>query len=117
VACIALIALCVASIAAFDPPIVMVGVLLAIAGFANGFVAPARDLLIRALAPPSEIGKVFGFVSSGFAVAGIIAPVLYGWLLDHSTARNVLWVSAAVALLTVCTVLFTGREGRRINAT
>jgi FSR family fosmidomycin resistance protein-like MFS transporter len=112
--CIIVMAACIASIAAFDPPLAVIAVLLVIAGFANGFLAPPRDMLIRALAPPSEIGKVFGFVSSGFAVSGIIAPVMYGWILDHSSARNVLWVSAAVALLTIATVLATGRQGRRI---
>jgi MFS transporter, FSR family, fosmidomycin resistance protein len=115
VICIVIIALCVAAIASFDPPLVMIGLLLAVAGVANGFLAPPRDMIIRALAPPSEIGKVFGFVSSGFAFAGIIAPVLYGWILDHSDARNVFWIASGVALLTVVTVLFTGREGRRIE--
>jgi MFS transporter, FSR family, fosmidomycin resistance protein len=77
--------------------------------------APPRDMIIRALAPPSDMGKVFGFVSSGFAFAGIVAPVLYGWILDHSDARNVFWVASAAALLTILTVLFTGRAGRRIE--
>jgi FSR family fosmidomycin resistance protein-like MFS transporter len=115
--CIVVIACCVAAIAAFQPPFVVIGALLAVAGFANGFLAPPRDMLIRALTPPDAMGKVFGFVSSGFAVAGIIAPVMYGWLLDHSSARNVFFVSAAVALLTITTVLLTGREGRRIEKT
>ena len=113
--CILVIGSCVASIAAFDPPLVVIGVLLAIAGFANGFLAPPRDMIIRSLAPPSEIGKVFGFVSSGFAVAGIIGPVMYGWILDHASARDVFWVSAVAALLTIATVLATGRQGRRIE--
>jgi MFS family permease len=115
VICIVIIALCVAAVATFDPPLLVIGLLLMIAGFANGFLAPPRDLIIRALAPPSEMGKVFGFVSAGFAVSGIIAPVLYGWILDHSDPRNVFWVASGVALLTVVTVLFTGREGRRIE--
>ena len=62
------------------------------------------------------MGKVFGFVSSGFAFAGIVAPVLYGWLLDHSDPKNVFWVSGFVALLTIATVLGTGSAGRRAAA-
>jgi FSR family fosmidomycin resistance protein-like MFS transporter len=58
---------------------------------------------------------VFGFVSSGYALSGIIAPVMYGWILDNSSARNVFWVSGAIALLTIVTVLVTGREGRRAS--
>lgn len=111
--CIFVIAACVFAVAAFDPPLWVITVLFAIAGFANGFLAPPRDMIIRSLAPPSEIGKVFGFVSSGFAISGMIAPLMYGWLLDHSSARNVFWASGFVALLTIVTVLGTGRAGRR----
>lgn len=113
-ACILVMAGCIFLIAVFDPPMFVIGVLLGIAGFFNGFLAPPRDMIVRSLAPPGEMGKVFGFVSSGFAVAGIIAPVLYGWLLDHSDPRNVFWVSGVVALLTIVTVLATGRTGRRV---
>ena len=113
-ACILIMAGCIFSIAAFDPPMLVIGVLLGIAGFFNGFLAPPRDMIVRSLAPPGEMGKVFGFVSSGFAVAGIIAPVMYGWLLDHSDPRNVFWASGVVALLTILTVLATGRAGRRV---
>ena len=114
--CILIIAACVFSIAIFEPPLMVIGVLLAIAGFGNGFLAPARDMIVRSLAPPGSMGKVFGFVSSGFAFAGIIAPVLYGWLLDHSSPKNVFWVSGFVALITIVTVLGTGSAGRRAAA-
>ena len=113
--CILVIAACVFAVAAFDPPLAVIAVLFAIAGFANGFLAPPRDMIIRSLAPASEMGKVFGFVSSGYALAGIVAPVLYGWLLDHSDARNVFWVSGFVGLATIVTVLATGRAGRRAS--
>ena len=113
-ACILIMAGCIFSIAAFDPSMFVIGVLLGIAGFFNGFLAPPRDMIVRSLAPPGEMGKVFGFVSSGFAVAGIIAPVMYGWVLDHSDPRNVFWVSGAVTLLTIVTVLATSRAGRRV---
>jgi FSR family fosmidomycin resistance protein-like MFS transporter len=114
--CILIIACCVFAIAIFDPPLIVIGVLLAIAGFGNGFLAPARDMIVRSLAPPGSMGKVFGFVSSGFAFAGIVAPVLYGWLLDHSDPKNVFWVSGFVALITIVTVLGTGSAGRRAAA-
>ena len=112
-ACILVMAGCIFLIAVFDPPMFVIGILLGIAGFFNRFLAPPRDMIVRSLAPPGEVGKVFGFVSSGFAVAGIIAPILYGWLLDHTDPRNVFWVSGIVALLTIMTVLATGRSGRR----
>jgi FSR family fosmidomycin resistance protein-like MFS transporter len=111
--CILIIAACVFPVAAFDPPLWAIGVLFAVAGFAWGFLAPPRDMIIRSLAPPSEIGKVFGFVSAGFALSGIVAPIVYGWILDHSDARNVFWVAGFVGLLTIATVLGTGRASRR----
>ena len=110
--CIVILGACVLAVAAFDPPLLVIGLLFAIAGFCNGYVAPARDMLVRALAPPGEMGKVFGFVSVGFAVSGIIAPVLYGWLLDHSDPRNVFWVSGAVAVFTILSVFATARATR-----
>jgi MFS family permease len=111
--CILVISACVFAVAAFDPPLVIIAVLFAIAGLANGFLAPPRDMLVRSLAAPNQMGKVFGFVSSGFAVSGIVAPVLYGYLLDNTDPRNVLWVSALVSLLAIVTVLGTGRANRR----
>ncbi|MSQ52523.1 MAG: MFS transporter [Betaproteobacteria bacterium] len=113
--CILIIALSVFAIAIFDPPLWGTGVLLAIAGFGNGFLAPSRDMIVRALAPPGSIGSVFGFVSSGFALAGIVAPLLYGWLLDHSDPKNVFLVSGFVALITIVTVLGTSSVGRRAS--
>ena len=112
-ACIAIIALCIFAVAAFDPPLLGIGILLAVAGFCTGYIAPARDMLIRAIAPPGNMGKVFGFVSVGFDISGVIAPVIYGWVLDYSNPRNVFWASGAMAVLTILTVLVAGREGRR----
>jgi MFS family permease len=114
--CIAIMAACVFSVAAFDPPMLVIGLLFTIAGFCSGYIAPARDMLIRALAPPGQMGKVFGFVSMGFDISGVIAPVLYGWLLDHSDPRNVFWVSGVMAMLTILTVRAAGRAGRRARA-
>lgn len=112
--CIAIIALCIFAVAAFDPPLLGIGMLFAIAGFCTGYIAPARDMLIRAIAPPGNMGKVFGFVSIGFDISGVMAPVFYGWVLDHSNPRNVFWASGAMAVLTILTVLAAGREGRRV---
>ncbi len=115
-ACFVCIACCVFAVAAFDPPMIVVGALFAVAGFGTGFVAPQRDMMIRAVTPPGQMGKVFAFVSTGFNIGGVVAPIAYGWLLDHSTPRNVFWLSGVLALLTVGTVLATGLEQRRARA-
>ncbi|MBI2317299.1 MAG: MFS transporter, partial [Betaproteobacteria bacterium] len=111
--CFAGAAACIFAVAAFDPPLAAIGALFAAAGFCTGFVGPQRDMMIRDMAPPGQMGKVFGFVTTGFNVGGVIAPVLFGWLLDYTSPRNVFWATGAVALLTVATVLATGIERER----
>jgi FSR family fosmidomycin resistance protein-like MFS transporter len=111
-ACLLVFALCAFAIAAFAPPLVVTGVLFAIAGLATGSVAPSRDMMVRALTPPGQSGKVFGFVSTGYNIGGVIAPPLFGLILDHASAGMVFWAVGVFALLTVFTVLLTGQSTR-----
>lgn len=104
------------TVAIFDPPLVLIGVLFAVAGFCNGFVAPPRDMMIRAVTPPGQMGKVFAFVSTGYNIGGIVAPIAYGWLLDHSDPRNLFWMTGLVAFATVGAILATGRASRNTQA-
>lgn len=106
------VALCAFAIAAFTPALPGICVLLAIAGFASGVVSPSRDMIVRALAPAGQAGKVFGFVTTGFNIGGIIAPPVFGYLLDHGRPEHVFWVVGAMAMATVLTVLITGERSR-----
>jgi MFS family permease len=54
--------------------------------------------------PPGAYGRVFGFVSTGFNIAGIIAPIIYGQFLDHGRPREIFYLMAACALLSIATV-------------
>ena len=101
------------AVAGISMNLTAIALLFVIAGFLSGIVSPSRDMLIRSLAPPTEMGKVFGFVSTGFNVAGIIAPPLFGYILDNYNANTVFWVVGVVSLLTVMTVVTTG-EKRKI---
>lgn len=111
--CFVGVALLLFAVAGLDLPLIVVGALFALAGLLSGLVAPSRDMLIRSMTPPGEMGKVFGFVSTGFNIGGMTAPLLFGYLLDHSDPRLVFWVAGVFSLLTVPTVLFTGLQGRR----
>ena len=82
--------------------------LFTVAGLFSGMVSPSRDMLIRSMAPPGEIAKVFGFVSTGFNLGGIVAPAMFGFLLDRSDPGIVFEVVAIVSLATVFTVMTTG---------
>ena len=109
--CFVVMAACVAAIAALRLPLAVTGVLFAVTGLFAGMVSPSRDMLIRSMAPPGEIAKVFGFVSTGFNFGGIAAPVLFGFILDRSDPGLVFWVVAVVCLAGVLTV--TSAAGAR----
>lgn len=87
-------------------------VVMATAGFLSGTIAPSRDMLVRKAAPPGAAGRVFGIVSTGFNIGGIIAPIIYGWLLDNRPAPWVFYVSSAFMAATVVLVLVTDRRAR-----
>ena len=112
-ACFVGVALPLFAIAGLDLPLIVVAAALFVVGFLNGVVSPSRDMLVRAMTPPGQMGKVFGFVSTGFNIGGIIAPPAFGWLLDQGSPTSVYWGAGLVALLTVPTVLVTGLQGRR----
>ncbi len=110
------IALVIAMIALFELPLLLAGGLFAVGGFCAGAVSPSRDMLIRSMTPPGQTGKVFGFVSTGFNVGGIIAPPIYGYLLDNAEPSAVFWMAAFASLLAILTVTGTGifRLRRRV---
>jgi MFS family permease len=110
--CLTVMAVAMLLVAALELSLASIGILFVIAGLANGLVAPSRDMLIRSLTPEGSMGKVFGFVSTGYNVGGVIAPVLFGYLLDHADPKLLFWAAGALSLLTVATVLATGRQGR-----
>jgi MFS family permease len=78
-------------------PLVMTG-----AGFAMGVTSPSRDMLVRATVSVGAAGKVYGFVYSGLDVGSLLAPMVFGWMLDHDRPRAVF---AGVALLLLVTIL------------
>lgn len=105
VVCLLSIAAGISLLAWITPGIWLSGILFALCGFASGAVAPSRDMLIRSLTPAGQAGTVFGFVSTGFNLGGIIAPPLFGLLLDRGAANGVFWVVALASVLTVFTVV------------
>jgi len=110
--CFIVMAAMVFTVAAMDLSLSTIAVLFAIAGLFNGLVAPSRDMMIRAVTPPGEMGKVFGFVSIGYNIGGIVGPVMFGYLLDHADPGLLFWAVGAISLTTVATVLVTGRQSR-----
>lgn len=88
-------------------PYVMLIMLFAASGFCLGVIRPARDLMVRDLAPKGQAGKVFGFVFSGQNVGGALAPTMYGLILDHMAPQWVFYVSAICLLAGILTIFST----------
>jgi len=91
-------------------PMAVLTVVIAMAGFCSGLVAPSRDLIVRAATPEGSTGKVFGFVSTGLSVGGVVTPLVYGWVLDAGGSRWMYWMTAAIMALAIATVITTRRR-------
>ena len=77
-----------------------IGILL-VAGIMTGASRTPRDVMVKDAAPPGQIGKVFGFVSSGMSLGGAIMPVPFGMLIDAGRPDLVLVVVATLLLLSL----------------
>jgi MFS family permease len=97
-------------IAMFTPHPVLLIAMMTVAGFLSGVITPSRDMLVRKAAPPGAAGRAFGIVSTGFNMAGIISPLLFGWIMDQSMPRGVFWLAAFFMALTVVLALVTDRR-------
>jgi FSR family fosmidomycin resistance protein-like MFS transporter len=69
-------------------------------------------MIVRSVTPPGSVGKVFGFVTTGFHIGGMVSPLIFGQFLDHGQPRAVFLYIAACALVAIATVVF-GMSGRR----
>ena len=101
-----------AFIGLFDPGALLLVLVISLSGFASGMTMPSRDMIVRSVTPPGSFGKVFGFVTTGFHIGGMVAPIIFGQLLDHGHPQAVFLYIAACALVAIGTVVF-GMSGRR----
>jgi FSR family fosmidomycin resistance protein-like MFS transporter len=95
-----------------DPGALLLVLIVSLSGFASGMTMPSRDMIVRSVTPPGSFGKVFGFVTTGFHIGGMVAPLIFAQLLDHGHPRAVFLYIAACAIVAIATVTF-GMSGRR----
>jgi MFS family permease len=114
-ACYALNACVVLTIATVSLPPPLLTATMALAGFLGGVIAPSRDMLVRAAAPPGGAGRAFGIVSTGFNVGGIISPLLYGWIMDQQLPHWVFGTAVIFMSVTVVLALITDRPRRSVG--
>ena len=65
---------------------------------------------LRKAAPPGAAGRAFGIVSTGFNIGGIVAPLMYGTIMDQGAPR---WVFALGAMFMIVSVLLSLITDRR----
>lgn len=99
-----------AYIGLLDPGAFLLVLAVSLSGFSSGMAIPSRDMIVRSATPPGSYGKVFGFVTTGLHIGGMISPVIFGQFLDHGYPRGVFLFIAACALAAVATVVFGTRR-------
>jgi len=112
-ACFAVNAVIMLVIAVFTLSPLVLTTLMTLAGFLSGVIAPSRDMLVRNAAPPGAAGRAFGIVSTGFNFSGILAPLLYGFIMDQHMPHWVFGASVVFMLMTVALALVTDRKPQR----
>jgi predicted MFS family arabinose efflux permease len=112
-ACFGLTALVTLLIARINLPDTLLVLAMISAGLLSGMIAPSRDMMVRAAAPPGAQGRAFGIVTTGFNIGGAIGPMICGALMDHNAPSGVFYVTALFMILTVLLALLTDWRTRR----
>ena len=94
------------------PAVVLIAVM-SLGGLLNGVIQPSRDMMVRAVTPVGSFGKVFGFVTTGFNLGGMIAPLLYGWLMDRGEPRAIFMIVVAFIFLALVTAITRAKPHAR----
>ena len=88
-----------------DMPSAILIFVMSLGGLLNGIIQPSRDMMVRAVTPAGSFGKVFGFVSTGFNLGGMVAPLLYGWLMDRGQPQMIFAIVTGFILLALTTAI------------
>jgi len=83
----------------------LIVVAMTVGGFFFGVIMPSRDMIVREITPPGSFGKVFGFVTTGFNIGGIISPLIFGAIMDQGNPRLVFLLVAGFSLIGIVTVV------------
>jgi FSR family fosmidomycin resistance protein-like MFS transporter len=97
-------------IGSFDLGALLLILVMSLAGLCSGIVMPSRDMIVREVTPPGAFGTVFAFVTTGYHIAGILAPLLFAALLDHGEPRVIFFVTAGFTVLSIIAVMCVPRR-------
>ena len=91
-----------------------VPVLCGLMGIGSGLAGPSRDLLVKQATPPGATGRVYGVVYSGLDAGIVVAPLLFGVLMDAGYFRAVWLGVAAFFALLIVTAFNVKRSSRAV---
>ena len=103
----------IALVPIIEPRGVWILVIFLSAGLFYGVTGPARDMVVRSIAPRDSRGKVFGFTYSGLDFGSAASAVLFGALVDAGEARWVFVLISVVMVLGVASILLSRFFARR----
>jgi MFS family permease len=72
-------------------------------------------MIVHEATPRGSSGKVFGFVTMGFSIGGIVAPPLFGALIDSAAPRTIFIIAALCSLAGILTVLTRKAPAARLE--
>lgn len=107
-----LAALAAIALALAPLPTAAVPALFGVMGFVVGIAGPSRDLIVKQAAPENATGRVYGVVYSGLDTGMALAPLLYGFLMDHHQPAMV-WLAIAVVQALLIFTAMQVRGARR----
>ena len=76
-------------------------IIFALIGLLTGLIVPSRDMMVRDASPRGSEGKIFGIVSTGFNIGGMVGPLVCGYFLDHGMPLGVFWFAMIFMVLVV----------------
>jgi MFS family permease len=86
-------------------PVVVIVAVMSSVGVCQGAMRPARDMLLRAILPRQIFGRGIGIVSTGAAIGGTLAPIIFGWIMDLGHAEWIFYILGASIVLMALTVI------------
>lgn len=107
--CFLATAVMISIVALVDMPEPLLLASLTLQGVMHGMIMPSRDMIVRSVTPDGQYGKVFGFVTTGFSIGGIVAPMIFGFILDNDQPALVFYAIAGFMFLSMFTVFTSAR--------
>lgn len=92
-------------VATLPLPALLIAAMMGASGICTGLCMPSRDMMVRAAAPPGQAGAVFGVVSTGFNIGGMLGPPIFGWIADSGHPYGVFLLGAFFMACTCATAV------------